>query len=262
MPIAVFAALAMLLAACAGSSATPTGGSTAMASPTAADPSSEPSVAASPADSGSAVDPDAGAALDAFRAFIQTDQTFHMQADVQMTVGADALDLDVAADVAGADERSEMILRSGDASVAIEIIVLDGVAYAQVANRPWEEAPLETSSSNPLLGLDAEGLEPMGSVNVAGTRTQHFRVTDPEAIDTSLIASDSITEVEIEALVFDIYVTADGAPLAAVMEFSGSGVVDGAREPLDARIRYDFSRFGAPVVIQKPAIIAPASAAP
>ncbi len=239
--------------------------SVAVASPTPAEPSSAPSADASPGasgGSGSGADPDAGAALDAFRAFIQTDQSFHMQADMQITVAGETIDMDMAADVAGGDERGELIIRSGDASVAMELILLDGVAYAQLANRPWQEVPADAGSSNPLLGLDVEGLEPMGTVRVGGTPTHHFRVDDPLAVDTSLIAGNSITDVEFDTLTFDVYVTDDGAPLAAVMEFAGSGTVEGARHQLNARIRYDFSKFGEPVTITKPTILASPSAAP
>jgi hypothetical protein len=253
--------------ACGGAVVPPPSASVGVASPTPAAASSEPSADASPGGtggtgSGSGADPDAGAALDAFRAFIQTDQSFHLQADMQITVAGETIDMDMAADVAGGDERGELIIRSGDASVAMELILLDGVAYAQLANRPWQVVPAEAGSSNPLLGLDVEGLEPMGTVRVGGTPTHHFRVDDPSAVDTSLIAGNSITEVEFDTLTFDVYVTDDGAPLAAVMEFAGSGTVEGARHQLNARIRYDFSKFGEPVTITKPTILASPSAAP
>lgn len=213
---------------------------------------SGPASAAPSAASSDGADPDAGAALDAFRAFVQTEQSFHLQADMQMTVGGRSIDMDVAADIAGTDEHGDIIVRGGDSSVHLEVVVLDGIAYARLANRPWEQAPLETSSSNPLATLDVEGLEPVGVVNVGGTRTHHFRVNDPAAIDTSLISSASITDIEIDDFVYDIYITDDGAPLAAIMEFSGSGAVAGTRQPIEARIRYDFSRFGEPFDIEKP----------
>lgn len=208
------------------------------------------------------MDPDAGAALDAFRAFIQTDQTFHMQADMQITVDDRLIDMDVAADVAPPDERAELIIRAGAASVAMEVVLVDGVAYAQLANRPWQVLPTEATSANPLLALDVEGLEPMGTVNVAGTRTHHFRVDDPSLIDPSLISASSITDVEFDTLSFDIYITDDGQPLAAIMEFSGSGVAEGVLQDVDARIRYDFSGFGEPIVIEKPVVLASPSPSP
>ncbi len=229
----------------AGISGSPAPTASGVAAPSAS--GSPPAAAAS-----NEPDPDAGAALEAFRAFIQTEQTFHMAADMQLTVGGDSLDMDVAADVAGADERGDIIIRATDVSVHMEIVVLDGVAWARIANRDWEVVPVDTTSSNPLLDLDADGLEPVGIVNVGGTRTHHFRVDDPAAIDTSVIASTTISDVTIDSLSFDVYVTDDGAPLAAIMVFAGSGLTEGIRQPIQARIRYVFSRFGEPVGIEAP----------
>jgi len=240
------------LAACGGGGTAPAASGSVGPSASVAPSGSGLASAAPSAAASEAADPDAGAALDAFRAFVQTEQSFHLQADMQMTVGGDSIDMDVAADIAGADEHGDIIVRGGDASVHLEVVVLGGVAYARLANRPWEQAPLETSSSNPLVTLDVEGLEPVGIVNVGGTRTHHFRVNDAAAIGTSLISSASITDIEIDDFVYDIYITDDGAPLAAIMEFSGSGAIAAARQPIEARIRYDFSRFGEPFEIEKP----------
>jgi hypothetical protein len=255
--------VAVVVVACGGSVAPPSSPVGSAASPSAsAAASTEPSTPPSPDGTTSGADPDAGAALDAFRAFIQTDQSFEMQADMQITVGGRLIDMDMAADVAPPDEKAEVIIRAEGASIAMEIVLVDGVAYAQIANRPWQVVPTEVGSANPLLALDVEGLEPMGTVNVAGTRTHHFRVSDPTLVDPSLISASSITEVEISTLSYDIYITDNGAPLAAIMEFSGSGVAEGELQDLTARIRYDFSGFGEPIVIQKPVVVASPSVAP
>ena len=257
--------VAVFLGACGGSVAPPVAsvGSAGSPSPSpSVAPSTEPSSEPSPEGSSSGADPDAGAALDAFRAFIQTDQSFHMNADMQVTVGGRLIDMDMAGDVAPPNERADIIIRASGASVAMELVLVDGVAYAQLANRPWQILPTETSSANPLLALDIEGLEPMGTVNVAGQRTHHFRVSDPSLVDPALISASSITDVEISTLSYDIYVTDNGEPLAAIMEFSGSGVAEGELQDLNARIRYDFSKFGEPIVIEKPVVPASPSAAP
>jgi hypothetical protein len=254
--------VAVSLGACGGSVAPPAASVGSPSPSSTVAPSTEPSSEPSPEGSSSGADPDAGAALDAFRAFIQTDQSFHMNADMQVTVGGRLIDMDMAGDVAPPNERADIIIRASGASVAMEIVLVDGVAYAQLANRPWQILPTETSSANPLLALDIEGLEPMGTVNVAGQRTHHFRVSDPSLVDPSLISASSITDVEISTLSYDIYVTDNGEPLAAIMEFSGSGVAEGELQDLNARIRYDFSKFGEPIVIEKPVVPASPSAGP
>ena len=42
---------------------------------------------------------------DAFRAFIETDQTFHMTADMQLTINKVLVDMDVAEDISGGNEK-------------------------------------------------------------------------------------------------------------------------------------------------------------
>ena len=217
-----------------------------------------PSVAASPSGTASPVaspagpDPDAGAALEAFRAFVQTDQTFHMQADVAMTVGTLTMHLDVAADVADGDEKGTIDIVGAGTSVHMEIVLVDGTAYGKFARREWQTLPADTASTNPLAGLDVEGLEPVGTVNVGGQPAHHLRTEDVGAIDTSTITGTALTGLTLDEVSFDVYVTDDGVPLTAVMEFAGEGTMAGENLPVEATIRYDFSKYGEPVVIEPP----------
>lgn len=244
VPLAV---VAVTLAACA--QATPTATSLASSPSLAA----TPAVSASPTSaSSSGADPDAGAALEAFRAFVQTDQTFHMRADILLTVGSQTLDMDVASDVAGADETGTIDIRGAGASIHMDLIILDGTAYARVAKGEWQTIPADTSSANPLLGLDVEGLEPVGVVNVAGQLAHHLRTDDVATIDTGTITGSTLTELTLDTVAFDVYVNDDGVPLTAVMEFAGNGTLNGKSQKVKATIRYDFSEFGKAVEIEAP----------
>ncbi len=44
----------------------------------------------------------------------------------------------------------------------------------------------------------------------------------------------------------------DGVPLLAKLAFSGRGTFQGKPSSVEAKIRYDFSRFGVPVTIVAP----------
>jgi hypothetical protein len=54
-----------------------------------------------------------------------------------------------------------------------------------------------------------------------------------------------------------VYVTNDGVPLTAIVEFAGTGTFSGVQGPVTAKIRYDFSNFGQDVPIVAPAVASP-----
>ena len=160
--------------------------------------------------------------------------------------------MDVNADVAGGDEKGTIDVRGAGTSVHMDIVVVDGSAYGRIAQRDWIVLPADTSSSNPLLALDVEGLEAVGIVNAAGQLAHHFRTDDVSMIDTGTITGTSITELRLDTVGFDVYVTDDGVPITAVMEFAGEGTVEGASQTIEATVRYDFTKFGEPLVIEAP----------
>lgn len=244
--IALPGLIVAVLAACGGSQA-PAAPSAAPSDPPRASSSASPSAAVSPSG-----DPDAGAALDAFKAFVQTQQSFHVQGDLRLRVGAQTVHMDIQNDIGDGDEHANLSITTGGAGIRMEIILLDGTAYAKIARREWEEIPIDVASTNPLAALAIDGLEPAGRANVAGQLTHVFRTDDPGVIQTSAIAGPTVTELSLETASFEVYVTDDGVPLIAIMKLGGSGTFEGATESVEAEVRYDFSRFGEPVVIEAP----------
>ena len=245
--VALTTVASIALAACSAA-----GGPTSGATPSA---SESPSPAASVTGSSGASagpDVDALAALDAFRAFIQTDQTFHMTADMQLTISGEKIDMDVAEDVSGGNEKGRIDIRGAGVSIHMEVVVADGKAYLKLANRTWEKVDVDTSSSNPLGDLRVDGLQPIDTVNVGGVPAHHFRVDDPAAIDPDTITGNALTALTLKSASFDVYVNDDGVPLTAKLAFSGTGTFQGKSAPVEAKIRYDFSRFGVPVEIVAP----------
>ena len=230
-------------------------------------PTSAPTVSAAPpssAASGSPVSPaesasssttgtDAQAALDAFRAFVESDQSFHLTGDMKMTIAGVVVDMDVVDDVSGGNERGTIDVRGPRLSVHLAVTIADGTAYLKIANRPWQKIGKATNSSNPLVGLKIDGLQAVDKVNVGGVLAHHFRVDDPAALNEDAITGYALTKLEISSTAFDLYVNDDGAPLTAILEFSGSGTFQDKVSPIEATIRYDFSRFGVPVEIKPPA---------
>jgi hypothetical protein len=249
----------LALSACTGSPQTvatpvPTSGSeeSLSAAPASAGPSgapASPTMSASSATTGT----DARAALDAFRAFVETDQSFHLTGDMKMTIAGVVVDMDVVDDVSGGNERGTIDVRGPRVSVHLAVTIADGTAYLKIANRPWQKIGKATNSSNPLAGLRIDGLKAVDMVNVGGVLTHHFRVDDPAALNKDAITGYALTQLKISSTAFDLYIDDDGVPLTAILEFSGSGTFQGKASPIEATIRYDFSRFGVPVEIKPPA---------
>jgi hypothetical protein len=239
-----------MLGACGGTApAAATGSPTAAATVT---PSPRPSSRTS-----AGPNPDAGAALDAFRAFVQTEQSFHIAGDMLMTVGDLTLQAAILSDVSQGNEQGTIDLRGAGVSVRLSIILLDGTVYLRLANRDWQTVPGAGAFSNPLSGLAVEGLEPIDIVDVGGVKTHHLRVDNPEGLNGQTLSGNTLTELTISSSSLDVYVTNDGVPMTAIVEFAGTGSFDANRGPVTAKIRYDFSRFGQDVTIVAPAVASP-----
>lgn len=247
--VAFIAVAIVATAACGAAAEAPS--TVATSSPTASPSTPLPSPSATRSAS---VNPatEARAALDAFRAFIETEQSFHMTADMKLTIAGKVLDMDVAEDVSGGDEKGTIDVRGPRVSVHMEVVIVGGKAYLKLANRKWQEVDVDTSSSNPLGDLQIEGLEPIDIVNVGGVPAHHFRVDDPAALDPDTITGNALTGLKLSSASFDLYVNDDGVPLTAILAFSGTGTFQGKASPIEATIRYDFSRFGVPVKIVAP----------
>ena len=233
-------------------------GSAAIAPSTVPTSSPTASLSAPPPSASAAVTPsakpntDARAALDAFRAFIETEQSFHLTADMKLTIAGKLVDMDVAEDVSGGDEKGTIDVRGPRVSVHMQVVIVGGRAYLKLANRKWQKVEVDTSSSNPLGDLRVEGLKPIDVVNVGGVPAHHFRVEDPAALDPNTITGNALTGLKLKSASFDVYVNDDGVPLTAILAFSGTGTFQGKASPIEATIRYDFSRFGVPVKIVAP----------
>ena len=233
----------------AGATPVPTPSATATTTPSAPPPGSASSVGANP---------DAAAALDAFRAFVQTEQAFHMAGDMLMTVDELTLQAAIVSDVAKGDEQGTIDLRGPGVSVRLSIVLVDGTVYLRVANRDWQKLPTGSGAfSNPLGGLAVEGLKPIDIVDVGGVKTQHLRVENPEGLNGQTLSGNTLNDLTVKSSSLDVYVTKDGVPLTAIVEFSGTGTFGGDSGPVSARIRYDFSKFGQEITILAPPVASP-----
>ena len=247
----IWAVLTVGIAGACGGSAPPA----PTASPTAA--ATATSSAPPPPSTSGRPNADAGAALDAFRAFVQTEQSFHLAGDMLMSVGDVTLQAAIVSDVSHGDEKGTIDLRGPGVSIRMSIVLLDGTVYLRLANRDWQTVPAGEAYSNPLGGLAVDGLKPIDIVDVGGVKTQHFRVEDPEGLNGQTLSGNALSELTVTSSSFDVYITNDGVPLTAILEFAGTGSFGAQKGPVTARIRYDFSNFGQDVPIVAPPVASP-----
>lgn len=243
--LALVAVMALVTTCGSQAPAAPSGAPSASALPTAT-----PSARLSPSAGGP--DPDAGAAADAFKAFVQTEQSFHLAGDMLMTVGRITLQAAIASDVAKGNEKGTIDIRGPGVSIRLSLVLLDGTVYLRLANRDWQTVPAAAGFSNPLGGLQVEGLAPVDIVKVNGVSTHHLRVENPEGMNGQTLSGNTLTDLTISRSSMDVYITDDGVPLTAIVEFAGTGTFGGEKGPVTAKIRYDFSRFGQDVEILAP----------
>jgi hypothetical protein len=253
MPIRCLFSAGLILAVLGACGGPAPAGSTA--SPTAIATATPPAPVSPSASAGP--NQDAGAARDAFRAFVQTEQSFHIAGDMLMSVGGLTLQAAIVSDVSHGDEKGTIDLRGPGVSIRLSIVLLDGTVYLRLANRDWQTVPAGSAFSNPLGGLAVEGLEPIDIVDVGGVKTHHLRVENPEGLNGQTLSGNALTELTVSSSSLDVYITNDGVPLTAIVEFAGTGSFGGEQGPVTAKIRYDFSNFGQDVPIVAPTVGSP-----
>jgi hypothetical protein len=249
-PVAIVAFVALFVG-CGGQA--PAAGGT----PSAIAPSSPSAAPVSPLASGP--DPDAGAAVDAFRAFVQTEQSFHLAGDMLMTVSNLTLQAAITSDVSKGDEQGTIDVRGPGVSIRLSLVLVDGTVYLRIANRAWQTVPTRAGFSNPLAGLHVEGLAPVDIVKVNGVRAHHLRAENPEGINAKTLSGNTLTDLTISSSSMDVYITDDGVPLTAILEFAGNAAFGGETGRVTARIRYDFSKFGQDIRIVAPVVPSPSA---
>ena len=255
VPLALLCAAVFAIAA-GCSSAPPAASQPVIAS---ASPSPGASATADASSGSPGADPDSAAAIDAFLAFIQTQQTFHLTADMNLTVADKVVTMYLVDDIGKAAEKGTIDVRGAGVSVHLEVIVIGGTLYLRAPpNGGWQSVEIGSGAANPLAGLRSDDLVAVDRVNVAGTITQHLHVADATGdIDARAISGNTLTDLDLDSATFDVYVTDDGMPLTAIYEFAGKGTFAGVKAPIKAKIRYDFSKFGQDVTI-----VAPVGASP
>ena len=174
-----------------------------------------------------------------------------------MSVGGLTLQAAITSDISNGNEKGTIDLRGPGVSVRLSVVLVDGNVYLQLARRPWQSVAGGAAFSNPLGGLRVDGLQPIDVVNVAGVRTHHLRAENLEGLNGQTLSGNTLTDLKVESSSLDVYITSDGVPLTAIVEFAGTGTFGLEQGEVKAKIRYDFTKFGQEIAIVPPPGVSP-----
>jgi hypothetical protein len=264
--IAVALVSTLAIAGCGGAAAT-SGGPTAAPSvalaPTTAPtprpsarptPRPTPRPSPTPAPTPVVPTPEGEAAKAGFVKFAGSDRIpFHLDMASKITVLEVALTLRLTLDVAGnGDVAGVAAAKAGDTTKTVELVVVDGREYARLPGQPWARVEGEPTTSDPLGALPLDKVAWMGLDTVEGARLHHLRIDDPTVVSASNGDDGTLTDLEIESGVMDVWVTDKGTPVLAKFQIAGTGIARSVRAPFTIVGRYDFSDVGKPVKVQAP----------
>ena len=181
-----------------------------------------------------------------------------MAGDMLMKVGDLTLQAAIVSDVSKGDEQGTIDLRGPGVSVRLSIVLVDGTVYLRLRESRLAEGPcgkrgVLQSAWRPR----RRGSKPIDIVDVGGVKTQHLRVENPEGLNGQTLSGNTLNDLTVKSSSLDVYVTNNGVPLTAIVEFAGTGSFGGDSGPVSARIRYDFSKFGQEVTMVAPPVASP-----
>jgi len=235
-------AFAVLLAACQSASVAPS-----------------PSASKEPTPSPTPEAPDPADIIDAFLEIVtDPDLTMHVIADgtLDVTVGGQSQTLTIGLDmeISGEDGIGQTIVDMGAADITVDMLLIDGRAYAD-DNGTWTEIPgYEPSSAlNPFASLSgAEDVEYRDSEMRAGRRLHNLESLVWLGGELAAMEAQGWTDPVIDNSRTDIVVDDQGVPDS--LDFTGrvSGRYGDEVASVEFAVTYDFTDVGEPVELPAP----------
>ena len=192
--------------------------------------------------------------IDAFIAdFAEKQPPFHVDTNVDFTgtTGAETEtgSVSVNGDIHGENFDGEVIVLGERVLVRF----VDGVAYGKEAGGEWMTLPdfEQTQPLNPFSLLEPADVVYVGPAERDGRRVHELGVA--KWIGGELEAAE-LSRIELLSNDFALFVSANGIPVEALLDFSISGYLAGFARPVqfDYHVVYLFSDVGKPVEIEGP----------
>jgi hypothetical protein len=198
---------------------------------------------------------EAAAVIAAFvKEFAQKQPPFHLDMDGDLTIlgGPQRATSSVSAtgDIAGEDFDGDVDLPGLDTA---HVRFVDGVAYARTDVSIWVSFPdfKQTQPLNPFSQLDAGDVAYVGQTRRDGRDLHQLSTTKWVG---GPLEGDGLSNLQLLSSRFDMFLTPQGLPIDAILDFSISGRYAGyaSQVQIDYHVEYRFSRIGKPVDIVAP----------
>ena len=185
--------------------------------------------------------------------FVAEQPPFRVDSDVYFTAGSAGYTTEARFFVGGAISNEDFRGKvSIEGSGSVEVILLDGTAYARLPGGRWsvDRDFVATQPLNPFTLLEADDLQYLGTVR--RNRRGLHRLQTSRWIGGPLEVPE-LTDIELVHSEFDIYVDDRGLPVEAVLVFAITGrLPNSATATFDYEVLYFFSKVGKPVKIKAP----------
>jgi hypothetical protein len=158
-------------------------------------------------------------------------------------------------DVSGADFAGATKIQRGGARVAMDVVYKAGRAYGRLPKANWTVIPPDelATPANPFHVLSAtSSLEDLGDVTRAGKKLRRLRTGEWLAGDPNRLLAGQPGTVKVDSSTFDIFVTAAGVPVEALLSARLSGELGGKPGAASLTATYTFTKVGTPVKISAP----------
>lgn len=216
---------------------------------TPAPPTPTPVVTPVPAPTGTAAD-----VIDAFFSeFANADEPFHVESQIDFigVVGTqtESASLSVNGDIDGENFDGEVILPRE----RVVVRFVDGVFYGKQAGGEWMTLPdfKQTQPLNPFSLLEPSDVTYLGPVERDGRALHQLGFSKWVGGE---LEAEGMSRIELLDSEFAVFVSDQGIPVEAVLDFSISGYLTGFARPaeFDYHVVYEFSNVGKPVRIEAP----------
>jgi hypothetical protein len=181
--------------------------------------------------------------------------TYHLAYRATLKVGNQTATVATDVDVSGTDFTGATKIQRGGARVAMDVILKGNRAYGRLPKGGWTVIPIVelATPASPFEALSAtSSLEDLGEVTRSGKKLRRLRTSQWLAGDPNRLLAGQAGSVEVESSTFEIFVTAAGVPVEAVLTADLSGNIGGEPATASLRATYAFSNVGKPVKVTAP----------
>ncbi len=177
----------------------------------------------------------------------------HVSLVATMLIDEIPFELESTSDIAGPAFETTTTLVVADESLRTQVIMVDGKTYVRLGTGGWRTVAgaADPRDVNPFAGLEPSDLRYLKAQSVGGRVLHRLRI-EALPIDPAKVATSRIEDVEVDLATFEVLVDDAGRPVLGYYDFTGSALIDGARQPITIDADYRFSKIGEPITIEPP----------